>query len=399
MRDNIAMEICRLYQPHRGEVVSTANVGESVDATNAVANVAEEAEEIEVEETGEEIEVNGYCNLCSANWTEEEERELQFLFYPCGHSYHYKCFGNYVLENIAGVTPAKAGFKGSYGAVRTIWRENTAQKCAIELVTEPSQIKEMKCMICKYFDFCNNSVNLKIQCTPDAKMKAIYKPMNLNNPNDSPIEIYYREKDIDELEQYFQLGEIICFQEAPQELYILDINMLKKPCFKKCAMNIIPYKFVQMFGYRYYMNSIYWPLITILPLDNEEKEYWDSENARVIRREYLDYEVENIPEVRDIEEDEETGTLQIMDNQILHILDSDKQWVPLTTNAATSPIIPMTYTAKKSFEYYFDWYSIHQINIQLSISTFEVLDVASRTIVAIPMKIANICGDDAEDSN
>jgi radical SAM protein with 4Fe4S-binding SPASM domain len=174
--------------------------------------------------------------------------------------------GNYILENIAGV--------------RTIWQENTAQRCVIDLVIEdnvddePRRIKEIKCMVCKYFDFCNSNCNRAIKYTPDAKLKAIYKPTNVNII-DNPIEIYYREQDIDELEQYFQLGEIICFQEAPQELYILDINMLKKPCFKKCAMNIIPYKFVQMFGYRHYINSIYWPLINILPLDNEEKEYWD----------------------------------------------------------------------------------------------------------------------------
>jgi hypothetical protein len=388
IRNDITMEISHLFAPHHGEVVKNADSLDTVDADVDNVDNDVEVEAVEAVEE-EELEVNGYCNLCSKNWTEDEESYLNFLFFPCGHSYHFKCFGNYILENTKGI--------------KLEWEENTAQRCVIDLVINKDLIPlaGSKCIICEYFEEHFKDREAVMRYTPDAKLKAIYQNNQYYNTilqkyiNESESRIYYREQDIDELEKYFQLGDIICFQEAPQELYILDLNMLKKPCFKKCVQNIIPYKFVQMFGYHYYINSIYSTLINILPLDTEEKEYWDLENRRIVRREYLDYEEESIPELKEIEEDEELGSLQLRDDHLC-ILDEDKQWIQLSD---TKPIIPFIYTRSKGYEYYIDWYMIYQYPIQLSVSTFEVLDVENRDICGISMKMQNIRNDDDDDND
>jgi hypothetical protein len=349
---------------------------------NHSANTPAEVAEEEVEE----IEVNHYCNYCGVEWTEEEQENLGFVFYSCGHGFHKKCFSNYLFH-------LKDRFQLQ-------WKENTASHCEVELqIISRAPISSNSCYICKDFEALKES-RVNMMLTPDLKTQVIYRGNVFGNSEEYNFEkiergmenvIYFREEDIDNLEKQFQLGQLICFVEAPFELYILDLDMLSKPCFKKCEDNRIPFKFVQMHGYRYYINSIYSSLITYLALDNEEKEYWNWKSGEVTRMEDYDYEIEEIPEVEELAYDGEIGSLEIENRRekILNIQSPDKVWIQLQ-NVNDYIIIPQQYVRLKGYEYYFEWYLLNQFPIYILVSTFELMDIANKEIIVLPAELLNI---------
>jgi hypothetical protein len=377
LMNDVGNHIYHLYDHHKGFIQQTAakptncdhlyagvGLGHDTDDQEKNESEAEEIEEAEDEEEDELIEVNYFCNFCGENWTEEEESELSFHFYPCGHVFHRQCFGKYLLTKFS--TNASANSP----AITLNWLENSATRLEIQLTVNTVRLNEnVKCPICTYFE--EEYVSEK-KYPPDAILQCIYHQNTQIGKRDI---VYFREQDIDQLEKDFELGDIISFIESPNELYILELNKQQQPCFKKCTDNIIPYHFLQMQGYLFYLNSIYLELITEVPLDNQENEYWDTFNCTITHRESYDNDDETVPEREEYEEDIEVGLLSIGEDSKLYVMTDNK-----VNEVVPNNMLPMNFIHFKGYQYYYDWALANQYPLQLIISTFEVIDVLNHEI-------------------
>ena len=404
--NSISMYLYNLYDKNKGFIVEDAenpeNVVEEVPESASgelfengsiiisrkdnsdAENSDENGENIEIDENQEEIciEIHSFCNSCGENWTEEEETEIHMHFYECGHAFHYSCFGKYLLNN-----------RTKYG-IELNWLENSPNHLQVSVIVDltilnsNSRAITNNCIICEYYEKYGKKV-----FSNNAKLYSLYNLTKNENDKEWTEIIYFREQDIDQLEKEFQLGDLVIFRESPNQLYILDLDMRKRPCFKKCTDNIIPYHFLQMHSYLFYTSSMYKYSISLLALDNEDKEYWNLETKMITPREFYDYdEDDKIPingEDQDNEKDTEIGTLHMTKDNHLFIITDDKQIVPIIDN-----MLPMQFIRYHNYEYYYNWAITNQYPLKLMVSTFEVIDVLEREVCRLEGLPANFLKDD-----